>query len=377
MTPLPTAGTPEPSAAEDRASVLEMMSSPQMQRRLEEARAQRERVLAERAAAQPSAPQDPRVRLAWDRELGSIEGAGAKPFPTGEAPPLPWLDEAPAPFAAAPASAAPELPARRGVLWFRGSGAVIGLVAGLALGTGLMWLAAPEAPGAKNGSEEAPAGPSALDVAPSPASTTAEASPAVSSIQAPADRPLGWETPVRQAEPEGEDGPLKVTGAAPVDTASRLPSLVAPSPEAGVQVVLLDAPTMVRPAALSGLAAAPSPDAPPLAQDVPPAPSGELVGLDWEVALHLPPGTPPEALREAQSALRDVGVGLIVSTGAARFGVARSEVRFFHGDDAADAARIAEAMGAQARDFSTYRPTPPPGSFEVWLVGEAGAQPSD
>lgn len=68
MTPPPDAGTSEPdsepSAAEDRASVLAMMGSPQMQRRLEEARAQREKILAEKAAAQGSEAQDPRLRLA-------------------------------------------------------------------------------------------------------------------------------------------------------------------------------------------------------------------------------------------------------------------------------------------------------------------------
>jgi hypothetical protein len=32
---------------------------------------------------------------------------------------------------------------------------------------------------------------------------------------------------------------------------------------------------------------------------------------------------------------------------------------------------LAEALGAQARDFTDYRPRPRPGTVEMWLAGGA------
>ena len=48
--------------------------------------------------------------------------------------------------------------------------------------------------------------------------------------------------------------------------------------------------------------------------------------------------------------------------------MAESEVRFFHPEDAPEAARIAAAVDATARDFSAYRPAPAPGTLDVWLA---------
>ena len=93
-------------------------------------------------------------------------------------------------------------------------------------------------------------------------------------------------------------------------------------------------------------------------------------GLRPQVALHLPPDVAHEVLYEAQSAVRNAGLE-VASSSASRFGVAKSEVRYFHQEDASAAARLAEIIGAEIRDFSTYRPVPPPGRLEVWLAREA------
>jgi hypothetical protein len=77
-----------------------------------------------------------------------------------------------------------------------------------------------------------------------------------------------------------------------------------------------------------------------------------------------------EVLSEAQSAVRSAGLE-VISTSASGFGIAKSEVRYFHQEDASEAARLAELIGAEVRDFSAYRPVPPPGELEVWLARKA------
>jgi hypothetical protein len=90
-------------------------------------------------------------------------------------------------------------------------------------------------------------------------------------------------------------------------------------------------------------------------------------GLRAQVALHLPSDLAQEVLYEAQSAVLSAGLE-VISTSASSFGIAKSEVRYFHQEDASEAARLAELIDAEVRDFSAYRPMPPPGGLEVWLA---------
>ncbi|RZW12597.1 MAG: hypothetical protein EX266_00720 [Rhodobacteraceae bacterium] len=48
-------------------------------------------------------------------------------------------------------------------------------------------------------------------------------------------------------------------------------------------------------------------------------------------------------------------------------------VRYFHGRDRGEAARLADAYDARLRDFTSFRPTPKDGTVEIWLSGN-GAQ---
>ncbi|NNL36033.1 MAG: hypothetical protein HKP35_09465 [Silicimonas sp.] len=48
-------------------------------------------------------------------------------------------------------------------------------------------------------------------------------------------------------------------------------------------------------------------------------------------------------------------------------------VRYFHGRDRGEAARLADAYDARLRDFTSFRPTPKDGTVEIWLAGN-GAQ---
>lgn len=49
--------------------------------------------------------------------------------------------------------------------------------------------------------------------------------------------------------------------------------------------------------------------------------------------------------------------------------ISQRNLRFFHGEDRREAARLAEAYDARLRDFTSFRPSPKEGTVEVWLAG--------
>jgi hypothetical protein len=51
------------------------------------------------------------------------------------------------------------------------------------------------------------------------------------------------------------------------------------------------------------------------------------------------------------------------------FEVRERHVRFYHAADSGAAARLATALGIEARDFTDFRPAPAAGHVEVWLAG--------
>jgi len=55
------------------------------------------------------------------------------------------------------------------------------------------------------------------------------------------------------------------------------------------------------------------------------------------------------------------------------FKVSRSNVRYYHAEDAEKAADLAKSMGAEARDFSSSRNNPPQGYIELYLQGDRSA----
>jgi hypothetical protein len=93
-------------------------------------------------------------------------------------------------------------------------------------------------------------------------------------------------------------------------------------------------------------------------------------GFAGSVFLQAPPGVADSAVKEVRGALDRMGF-TIADTRRINLSISRSNVRFFHAADAAAAGRLAEEIGAVARDFSAYRPSPPAGTIEIWLAGRA------
>jgi hypothetical protein len=107
-------------------------------------------------------------------------------------------------------------------------------------------------------------------------------------------------------------------------------------------------------------------------------PAAEEPGLPGAEALFVRlavPQTVPEAeAEEIASLLREIGVGDSRVTRVG-FKVSETHVRFYRPADAPAAAALAEMLGTEARDHSTFRPRPPDGTLEVFLAGERTAPP--
>jgi hypothetical protein len=59
------------------------------------------------------------------------------------------------------------------------------------------------------------------------------------------------------------------------------------------------------------------------------------------------------------------------------YSVSRTHVRYYHADDAANALRVAETMGGEARDFTGFSPKPRVGTLELYLAGSSGAEAAE
>ncbi len=151
-----------------------------------------------------------------------------------------------------------------------------------------------------------------------------------------------------------------------------------------------DAPTTVptpeAPAAAvpdAGFAAV-RPDAAPARTAIPPAPQAVpeplLPGASgYRVHIHVARGASEAEVPQAVARLADLGLDLSEPR-RTDLNVRTSQVRYFHQEDAAAAAIMAETLGAQARDFTSFSPRPPSGEMEIWLGGtsrpaEVTAQP--
>lgn len=78
-------------------------------------------------------------------------------------------------------------------------------------------------------------------------------------------------------------------------------------------------------------------------------------------------------LAEFESIIADTGlpIGKINRVG---YKISSSHIRYYHRRDATAAAALAERIGARARDFTSYRPSPAIGTLEVFLSGSTSTQ---
>jgi len=149
-------------------------------------------------------------------------------------------------------------------------------------------------------------------------------------------------------------------------------------PPAPAETVLAVPAPEPAPEPTSEPADAPEPDG-PASFAAPAAPLAETAAtpIQARIMLHAPTGVPAATTDAAAAAISRVSGQPAAAPIPVRFAISRSNVRYYHPEDAAAAEAAAAALSAavgpvEARDFTSYSPKPSPGTVEVWLSGEPG-----
>lgn len=167
-----------------------------------------------------------------------------------------------------------------------------------------------------------------------------------------------------------------------------LPSLAVPP--ADERAAMSGPATSVRPqprlAAIQGLALVPNaPDstldaaaAPPVPLAQPPqeepAPRVSNTFANVFVRVAVPETVPEAEVGELVSLLQAVGLG-DGRFSRVGFTVSETHIRYYREADAETAASLGEILGAEARDHTSFRPSPPEGTLEVFIAGGATSPP--
>ena len=86
------------------------------------------------------------------------------------------------------------------------------------------------------------------------------------------------------------------------------------------------------------------------------------------VHVHAPTSVSNAALADVMAKLGGDGYSLDEARRVS-FSISKSNIRYFHPEDAELAGSLADRIGAQARDFTDFSPSPPVGTIEIWLSG--------
>ncbi len=315
--------------ARDDAALAALLDPVALERRLQKARAQRAAALA--ARQQP-------VKAEQDTPL---QGSHPKPPLARSLAPAPVPLPPPA-VAAAPEPAPPPLVAERRPTRPRRrllpAGLLIGFAAGATVALAAVLALAPRADMTQPGEVGAPG--TGASVAPI-AATPAETRPAPQSEPPAAPRAAD----AGQAPPRPDPAP-----AAPTTDRADTPGLLAPR-----------APDAALPAVQTAAAVPPAADTPAFADRA------------LRLILHAPSGVPAA---EVEALLAGLSTAVRPAEGPIRvnFAISRSNVRYYHREDADAAAAASASLSTrlgpvEVRDFTSYQPSPAPGTIEIWLSG--------
>ncbi len=227
--------------------------------------------------------------------------------------------------------------------------------------------AVPAPPGTAGGEPRAPRRPSEA--------TADVAGPIPVAIAPGVELPLDLAPPPPGAEaPEGLRIASLPSRAASGGAMARLP---VPSVPAAETAALVTAPAAV-PVEVTAPAAVPVEVAAASADEADP-PAAAVAARAARVIVHYPADA-AVAAGAAVAALTGAGITEATSIEAA-FDVGRSNVRYYHAEDAEAAQEVAALLAGpadeapDARDFTDFRPSPAVGMIEVWLAGNAPEAP--
>ena len=92
-------------------------------------------------------------------------------------------------------------------------------------------------------------------------------------------------------------------------------------------------------------------------------------GPPVEIVIHAPPSVGAEARGTVMDVLREAGYRPDAPA-TVNLSIRETQLRYFHASDRPAAEAAAALLGARLRDFTDYRPSPKAGLVEVWISGE-------
>lgn len=113
----------------------------------------------------------------------------------------------------------------------------------------------------------------------------------------------------------------------------------------------------------------------PLEEAQGPRPDGTTIAPGAQVRVYAPSRLADAQINAIASELRQSGAAA-VNPVRTRLTIQDTHIRYYHAADAAEARAMADSIGADARDFTRFSPSPPEGTLEVWMAGRgAGGAP--
>ena len=101
-----------------------------------------------------------------------------------------------------------------------------------------------------------------------------------------------------------------------------------------------------------------------------------LPGADaYSIIVNAPNSVPDPVVSDAEGAIATLGLPMRPVRRVA-FRVSWTQVRYFKDDDVEVARALADVLGAELRDFTTMRPSPPAGVIEVYIAGRSSTRPA-
>ncbi|MEM9707332.1 MAG: hypothetical protein AAF871_00950 [Pseudomonadota bacterium] len=137
------------------------------------------------------------------------------------------------------------------------------------------------------------------------------------------------------------------------DTAFELAALDEVRPDIG-------APSVLGEGAFVGLA--------PSLEVAPPSLVIQSDGAALQATLYAPSTLSEDDVAATAASISSTSIA-VGSVQTVEFRVSQNQVRYFDIDSARAAERLADAIGAVARDFTGFDPSPPPGTLEIYLAG--------